>query len=108
MNRSLKVIVWKNPNHNYDEMQSIGTHQVQRSGEYFLIPSLQAGGAIQQTMGIDKETIQLDNCLILRNTTMYPNLFHQLTKAIKEYTKTVSDTVVAPLLEAHIVQTTIY
>ena len=47
MNRSMKVIVWRNPNHDYNEMQSLGTYQVQRSGEYFLIPSLQAGGAIQ-------------------------------------------------------------
>ena len=108
MNRSMTVIVWKNPNHNNDEMQSLGTHQVQRSGEYFLIPSLQAGGAIQQTIGINEETIQLDIGLILRNAAIYPNLFHPLTEAIKEYAKTVSDTVVLPLLEAHIVQTTTY
>ena len=39
-------------------MQPLGTHQVQRFGVYFLIPSLQVGGAVQQTMGINKETIQ--------------------------------------------------
>ena len=108
MNRSMKAIVWRNPNHDYNEMQSLGTHQVQRSGEYFLIPSLQVGGAIQQTMGIKEETIQLDNGLVLRNTKNHPNIFHLLTEAIKEYAKTVSDTVVAPLLEAHFIQTMIY
>ena len=58
--------------------------------------------------GINEKIIQLDNGLVLRNTEIYPNTFHPLTEAIKEYAKTVSDTVVAPLLEAHIVKTMIY
>ena len=108
MNRSMKVILWRNPNHNYNEMQSLGTYQIQRSGEYFLIASLQAGRAIQQMTEINEETIQLEYGLVLRNTEIYPNTFHPLTEAIKEYAKTVSDTVVAPLLEAHIAQTMIF
>ena len=79
----MKVIVWRNPNHDFNEMQSLGTYQIQRSGEYFLIPSLQAGGAIQQMTGINEVTMQLYNGLVLRNTEIYPNTFHPLTEAIK-------------------------
>ena len=105
---SLKVIVWKDPQHDYQEMHSLGTHTIQQAGEYVLIPSLQAGGAVQQSLDSQDRTIQLDNGLILHHNEDSQNPLQSLNDAVREYARSVADTVVAPLLEAHIAQTIIY
>ena len=88
-------------------MHSLGTHTIQQAGEYVLIPSLQAGGAVQQSLDSQDRTIQLDNGLILHHNEDSQNPLQSLNNAVREYARSVADTVVAPLLEAHIAQTII-
>ena len=49
--------------------------------------------------------IQLDNGLVIRHVEVIKNFLHGLFDIVTRHTKTVSDDVVAPMLESHIVQT---
>ena len=40
------VIIWNNPDHDFKDFHLVGNYSAKRSGEYFLIPSLSAGGAV--------------------------------------------------------------
>ena len=42
------IIVWKDPHHNRQEMNTLGVHEIKQQGPYILIPSLNVGGTIQQ------------------------------------------------------------
>ena len=50
------VIVWRDPYHKHQEMNTLRIHEIQQQGPYILIPSLQVGGTIQEefrpTLGI--------------------------------------------------------
>ena len=41
------IIVWKDPQHNCQEMNTLGVHEIKQQGTYILISSLHVGGAIQ-------------------------------------------------------------
>ena len=49
--------------------------------------------------------VQLDNGLVIRHVEVIKNFLHGLPDIVTRQTKTVSDDVVAPMLESHIVQT---
>ena len=49
--------------------------------------------------------VQLNNGLVIRHVEIIKNFLHGLLDIVTIYTKTVSDDVVAPMLEAHTVQT---
>ena len=53
------VIVWKDPHHNRQEMNTLGIHDIQQQGPYILIPSLHVGGAIQEDLGPQEEFLNL-------------------------------------------------
>ena len=50
------VIVWKDPYHKHQEMNTLRIHEIQQQGTYIVIPSLHVGGTIQEefrpTLGI--------------------------------------------------------
>ena len=99
------IIVWKDPQHNCQEMNTLGVHEIKQQGTYILIPSLHVGGAIQQEFGPTRGIVQLDNGLVIRHVEVIRNFLYGLLDIVTRYTKTVSDDVVAPMLEAHMVQT---
>ena len=99
------IILWKDPQHNRQEMNTLGVHEIKQQGTYILIPSLHVGGAIRQEFGPTRDIIHLDNGLFIRHVEVIRNFFHGLLDIVTRYAKTVSDDVVAPILEAHIVQT---
>ena len=65
---------------------------------YSLLYTLGGGGAIQQQL--DKDTIQLDNGIVLKITAPEPSHLELLRDVVIAYAKQV-----APLLEAHIIRT---
>ena len=69
------------------------------------IPSLRVGGAIQEEFGPTRGVVQLDNSLIIRNVEVVKSYLQGLLDIVTKYARPVSDNVVAPMLEAHIVQT---
>ena len=56
----------------------------------------------------DQSVLQPDNGLVLRNIEKAPSLYKNLRQIVKTYAKKVANDVVAPLLEAQIVQTILH
>ena len=77
------IIVWRTRSHNFQDLHSLRTFEVQRSGIYFLIPSLSPGGSVQEEK---RNAVQLDNGLILQlknsKTTGFGNFFHGILEGI--------------------------
>ena len=42
------IILWRDPQHNRWEMNTLGVHEIKQQGTYIVIPSLNVGGAIQE------------------------------------------------------------
>ena len=61
------IIVWKAPQHNRQEMNTLGVHEIKQQGTYILIRSLHVGGAMQQEFGRTRGIVQLDNGLVIRH-----------------------------------------
>ena len=61
------IIVWKDPQHNRQEMNTLGVHEIKQQGTYILLRSLHVGGAIQQEFGRARGIVQLDNDLVIRH-----------------------------------------
>ena len=101
----MDIIIWEDPHHPPDDMHNLKVHEIQQQGQYVLIPTLHVGGAVQEHYGLDKEILQLDNGLVIRNIKLAPELLHGLLDIVATYAKQVADDVVAPMLEAHIVRT---
>ena len=101
----MSIIIWYDPKHDYEEFHSIGEFKVKQSGEYILIPGLNAGGAIQEYLPNNR--IMLDNGLILVRGKNTSNHLNHLSNVVKKYSEAVANDVVAPLLQAHIIQTII-
>ena len=99
------IIVWREPHHKRQEMNTLGIHEIKQQGPYILIPSLHVGGAIQDEFGPTTGNFQLDNGLVIRHVEVIKHFLQGLLDIITKYAKTVMDDVVAPMLEAHIVQT---
>ena len=99
------IIVWKDPQHNRQEMNTLGVNEIKQQVTYILIPLLHVGGATQQEFGPTRGIVQLDNGLVIRYVEVIKNFLHVLLDMVTRYGKTVSDDVVAPMPEAHIVQT---
>ena len=98
------IIVWKNPHRNRQEMNTLGIHEIQQQGPYILIPSLHVGGALQEEFGPTRGIFRLGNGLVIRYVEVIKDFLQGLLDTVTKYAKTVSDDVVAPMLEAHIVQ----
>ena len=79
----------------------------EREGEYVLISDLQSGRAIQKEFRDKRDQLQLDKEFALTNIKLYSGLFTRFQTLLKNYSRKVADNVVAPLLEAHLVQTII-
>ena len=86
-------------------MNTLGVKEIKQQGSYILIPSLHVGGAIQQEFGPTSGIVQLHKCLVIRHVEVIKNFLHGLLDIVTRYAKTVYDDMVAPMLEAHIVQT---
>ena len=99
------IILWKDPQHHRQEMNILGVHKIKQQGTYILIPTLHVGGAIQQEFRLTRGIVQLDNGLVIIHVEVIRNFLHRLYDIVTRYAKTVSDDIVAPMLEAHIVQT---
>ena len=99
------IIVWREPHHKCQEMNTLGIHEIKQQGPYIFIPSLHVGGAIQDEFGPTTGNFQLDNGLVIRHVEVIKHFLQGLLDIITKYAKTVMDDVVAPMLEAHIVQT---
>ena len=99
------IIVWRDPHHNRKEMNTLGIHTIQQQGACILLPSLLVGGAIQREFGPTRGILQLGSGLVIRHVQIIKNFQQGLLKIATKYPKTVYDDVVAPMLEAHIVQT---
>ena len=97
------IIAWRDPHHQLQGMNTLRIHEIQQQRPY--IPSLHVGGAIQEEFGLAKRIIQLDNDLVSRYVEVHKSFLQGLLDIVTKYAKTVSDDVVAPMLEAHIVQT---
>ena len=99
------IIVWRDPQQNLQEMNTLGVHEIKQQGAYILTPSLHVGGAIQQEFGSTRGIVQLHNGLVIRHVEVMRNFLPGLLDIVSRYTKTVSDDVVAPMLEAYILKT---
>ena len=99
------IIVWRDPHHSRLEMNTLGIHDIQHQGPYILIPSLHVGGAIQEEFGPTRGIFQLDNGLVIRHVEVIKDFIQGLLDIVTKYAITVSDDVVAPMFQAHIVQT---
>ena len=86
-------------------MNTHGIHKIQQQGSYLLIPSLYVGGATQEEFRPTRGIVQLDNGLVIRHVEIIKSFLQRLLNIINKYAKTVSDDVVVPMLEIHIVQT---
>ena len=86
-------------------MNTRGIHKIQQQGSYLLIPSLHVGGATQEEFRPTRGIVQLDNGLVIRHVEIIKSFLQRLLNIINKYAKTVSDDVVIPMLEIHIVQT---
>ena len=99
-----QVIIWDDPHHPRKVMHPLGEYEIQRQGDYILIQDLHAGGAVQAEYGSNKGLLQLDNGLVIRTLHETNDLLKSLKTVVSTYASKVADDVVAPLLEAHIVQ----
>ena len=72
---------------------------------FILIPSLHNGGTIQEEFGPTRGIVQLHNGLVIRHVEVIKSFLQGLVDIVTKYAKTVLDDVVAPMPEAHIVQT---
>ena len=100
-----QIIVWRDPQHNRQEMNTLGIHEIKQQVTYILIPSLHVAGTIQEEFGPTRGIVQLDNGLVIRHVEVTKNFLHGLLDIVTRYAKTVSNDVVALMVEAHIVQT---
>ena len=99
------IIVCRDPHHNRQEMNTLGIQDTQQQGLYILMASSYVGGAIQEEFGPTRGIFQLDNGLVIRHVEVIKVFLQRLLDIVTEYAKTVSDDMVAPMLEAHFVQT---
>ena len=86
-------------------MHSLGTYDLEQQGDFIFSQDLHAGGVIQVEYRSDKNIVQLDNCLVLTKLKNNTDLWASLKEVIVRYASAVTGDVVAPLLEAHIIQT---
>ena len=89
------ILVWRDPQHKHQERNTLGIHEIKQQRLYILIPSLHISAAIQEECG---STWYSDMWMSLKN-------FYKNYSTGTKYAKTVADDVVAPILEANIVQT---
>ena len=89
-------------------MHSLGTYDLEQQGDFIFSQDLHAGGVIQVEYRPDKNIVQLDNCLVLTKLKNNTDLWASLKEVIVRYASAVTGDVVAPLLEAHIIQTIVY
>ena len=97
--------MWRDPDVKRQEMNILGIHKIQQQESYILIPSLHVGGAIQEEFGPTRGIVQLENGLVIRDVEVIKSFLQGLLDTVTKYAKTVSDGVVALMLEVHIVQT---
>lgn len=62
-----QVIIKNNPHHDSAVMHSLRNYEVQEQGRYVLILDLHSREAVQAEYGPQRETIQLDDELVLQN-----------------------------------------
>ena len=98
------IIMWRDPHHKRQEMNSLGIHKMQQKGSYIQYPPYALVGPYKRNSG-PRGVVQLDNSLIIRNVEVVKSYLQGLLDIVTKYARTVSDDVVAPMLEAHIVQT---
>ena len=99
------IILWRDPHYKQEEMNTLRIHKIKQQGPYILIPFLYVGGAIQEEFGPTRGIFQLANGLVIRQVEVMKGFLQGLLDIVTKYAKTVSDNVVAPMLEALIVQT---
>ena len=63
------------------------------------------GGVVQDELGTTRGIMKLDNGFVIRHVTVIRSFLQGLRNIVTKYAKTVSGDAVAPMLEAHIVQT---
>ena len=66
---------------------------------------MHVGGVIQEEFGPTRGIIQLDNGLVIRHVEVVRSFLQDLLDIVTKYAEVVLDDLVAPILEAHIVQT---
>ena len=62
-----QVITKDNPHHDSAVMHSLRNYEVQEQGRYVLILDLHSREAVQAEYELQRETIQLDDGLVLQN-----------------------------------------
>ena len=83
----------------------LGIYETKQQGDYILIAVLQAVGAVEEEFGHERDLLQLQNGLKLKNSKPQPDVVTIFKTFLRHYSKNVSDDAVARLLEAHLVQT---
>ena len=49
-----KILIWTDTNHHKIAVYSLGIYKINQQGDYFLIPDIQAGGAVQEEFGDER------------------------------------------------------
>ena len=80
----------------------------QQQGDFILIQDLQVERNTQAEYGPYKKIVQVDNVLVLTNLRNNTVFLASLKEFVVRYSSTAADDVLAPLLEAHIVQSIMY
>lgn len=96
--------MWTDPHQKRQEMKTLEINKAQGKGPYILIPSLYVGGIVQEEFGVTRGIMQWDNGLVMRHIKVIRSFLQGLLNIDTKYAKTVSDNVVAPMLQTHIVQ----
>ena len=78
------IIVWRDPHHKRQEMNTLGIHKIQQQRSYIIIPSLQVGEAIRKKSWPTRGILQLDNGLVIKHVEVIKSflqgLLHIVTK----------------------------
>ena len=96
--------MWTDPHQKRQEMKTLEINKAQGMGPYILILSLHVGGVVQEEFGVTRGIMQWHNSLVMRHIKVIRIFLQGLLNIETKYAKTVSDNVVAPMLQTHIVQ----
>ena len=99
------IIVWTYPHHKQQDINTLGIYKIQRQWPDVLIPFLHVGGAIQEEFRLTRRIKQLDNGIVIKHVEGIKTFLQGLLDIVTKHTLKVLYNLVAPMLEAHIVET---
>ena len=63
----------------------LGIYEIKQQGDYILIPVLEAFGAVQEEFGHERDLVELQNGLKLKNSKLQPDLVTIFKTPLKHF-----------------------